>query len=47
MVLASEFVDYLPGKSIVEKGLKATSSIIGTASKKGAKYGLKLIQART
>lgn len=47
IVLASEFVDYLPGKSIVEKGIKATGSIIGTATKKGAKYGLKLIQART
>ncbi len=47
MVLATEFVEYLPGKSIVEKGIKATGLIIGTATKKGAKYGLKLIQART
>ena len=47
LVLASEFVDFVPGKSIFEKGLKATGSIIGSASKKGAKYGLKLIQART
>ncbi len=46
MALASEFVDFLPGKSMLEKGLKTTGTVIGTATKKGAKYGLKLIQAR-
>lgn len=47
LVLASEFVDYVPGRKVFEKGLKATGSIIGSATKKSAKYGLKLIQART
>lgn len=49
--LASGFIDYIPGKSIVKKGIKTTGSIIGRASLKstkyGLKYGLKLIQART
>ncbi len=47
LVLAAEFVDYVPGRKVIEKGLKATGSILGSATKKSAKYGLKLIQART
>lgn len=46
IALASGFAEYVPGKRVVENGLKATGSLIGSASKKGAKYGLKLIQAR-
>jgi hypothetical protein len=46
IALASEFTEYVPGKRAVEKGLKATGSLIGKASKKGVKQGFKLIQAR-
>lgn len=49
--LASGFADFIPGRSIVKKGIKATGSTIGRVSLKsakyGLKYGLKLIQERT
>jgi len=45
--IASAFIDYIPGKKTIKKGIKATGSIIGSTTKKSAKYGLKLIQART
>jgi hypothetical protein len=44
--LASEFKEYIPGKKLVRKGLKATGSILGAATKKSAKYGFKIIQER-
>ncbi|AEV68363.1 anti-sigma factor family protein [Acetivibrio clariflavus] len=44
--LASEFTEYIPGKRLIRKSLKATGSILGTATKKSAKYGLKIIQER-
>lgn len=51
MSLASGFVNYIPGSNAVKKGIKATGSMIGKVSLKGAKrglkYGLKLIQERT
>lgn len=47
LVMATEFVEHVPGKKLVGKGIKATGTILGTATKKSAKYGLKLIQART
>lgn len=47
LVMATEFVEHVPGKKLVGKSIKATGTILGTATKKSAKYGLKLIQART
>lgn len=44
--LATEFTEYIPGKKLVRKGLKATGSILGAATKKSAKYGFKIIQER-
>lgn len=44
--LASAFIEYIPGKKAIKSGLKNAGSMFGTASKKGLKYGLRMIQAR-
>ncbi|MFZ5986814.1 MAG: anti-sigma factor family protein [Bacillota bacterium] len=44
--LAAGFLNFIPGKSIVKNGLKGANSLVGSASRKGIKHGLKLIQAR-
>lgn len=46
MSLSTSFTNYLPGKKIVKKGFKKANDCIWSASKKGVKYGFKLIQER-
>ncbi|TYQ16426.1 UNVERIFIED_CONTAM: putative zinc finger protein [Acetivibrio alkalicellulosi] len=46
IALATNFMNYVPGKTIAKKGIKGANSLLSSASKKGFKYGLKLIQER-
>lgn len=44
--LSANFTNYLPGKKLVKKGFEKANNCIRSASKKGFKYGFKLIQER-